>query len=132
MSVLKQSVIRAERKNGIIRQKGVPNSNLTLEVQDFSADSTIKLDTEGIVIFFSNGEKKDAIFSPLSQQKSLIEAINILKGMSVVLAPNVPPVVPNAVLNAANIAINNANNQAIALVLNTTVSKAIKLLEQVV
>lgn len=140
MSLILQSVIRAERKNGIIRQKGVANSNLTLEVQDFSADSTIKVDTEGVVVFFSNGEKKDAIFIPLSQQKSLIEAINILKGMSVVLKPNIavvpiPPAVvgvPTTVNNAVNIAINNDNNKAIALVLNNTVSKAITLLEQVV
>lgn len=127
-----QSVIRAERKNGIIRQKGVINSNLTLEAKDFCADSTIKLDTEGIIVLFSNGEKQDAIFIPLSQQKSLIEAINILKGMSVVLTPIIPVPLPTAVTNATNIEIIDINQKAIALVMNNTVSKAIQLLEQVV
>lgn len=94
MSVLKQSVILAERKNGIIKQKGVINSNLNREVQDYSANSTIKSDTDGICIFMSNGEKSDGVFIPLSQQKSLIELTQAVANASIEKSPTIDPTNP--------------------------------------
>lgn len=83
MVQIKQSVILAERTKGIIKQKGVSNSNLTAEVKDYCADSTIKRDTEGVVVFPSNGEEQDGIFIPLSKQKTLIELLHALENLKV-------------------------------------------------
>lgn len=80
MNNIVQSCILAQRKNGIIKQIGVSNSNLTLEVDDYCADSVIKKDVIGVCIFFTI-EGMKPIFFPLDQSQSLIKAIDILKGL---------------------------------------------------
>lgn len=77
-----QSYVFAERKNGVIKQVGVPNSNLTFEVDDYCANSVIKKDVKGICLFF-NIDGMKPLFLPLDQSQSLIEALDILKGLHV-------------------------------------------------
>lgn len=77
-----QSYVFAERKNGVIKQVGVPNSNLTFEVDDYCANSVIKKDVQGICLFF-NIDGMKPLFLPLDQSQSLIEALDILEGLSV-------------------------------------------------
>lgn len=84
-----QGFIKAIRKNGVIKQIGVLNSALK-NVEDFSADSIVKKDTEGLV-FFSNIYNAKPVFIPLSKNESLIELCNLVDTLSLTNLP-LPPV----------------------------------------
>lgn len=89
-NLIPQGFIRAERKNGVIKQIGVLNSALD-SIEDFSADSVIKKDTKGIA-FFTNLATQKAVFLPLSKNESLIELCNLVDTLTLTNLP-LPPLV---------------------------------------
>jgi len=84
-----QGFMKAIRKNGVIKQIGVLNSALK-HIEDFSADSIIKKDTEGM-IFFTNINDTKAVFIPLSRNQSLVELCKLVDTLSLTNPP-LPPV----------------------------------------
>lgn len=88
--MIPQGFMKAVRQNGVIKQIGVLNSALK-HIEDFSADSIIKKDTEGMILF-TNLSNAKPVFIPLHKNQSLVELCNLVDTLSLTNLP-LPPLV---------------------------------------